>query len=388
MLFAEKYLILPNKTQKAYLETNFQAARFVYNNALEFKINEWENVKDLPKKQRKTASAFDLMKRLPELKKQHPWLAEADSQALKEAISNLDTAFKNFFRRCRQKNDKPGFPKFKNKYRKQTAKFPQRIAIADNKIKIPKCTPINYRKGRMFPDAQLRSVTITKTASGRYYASILYKDNRTAPEKPPLPDKPADITGLDMNISTFATTTDGEIIENPRFHKNMQKKLRRAQRKLARRQPGSARREQQRLKVAQIYEQIADKRVDFLHQITAQLSNNYATAVEHLEIKQMVTSRKKTKKHQKNINKGFADIANYELRRQLDYKSDWKGTHFIAVDTKQHTNRKHFECGHINDEPRAARDTYTCEHCQQTVSRGINSAKNIQRLAFQQIQEQ
>ncbi|NEO54512.1 MAG: transposase [Okeania sp. SIO3B5] len=137
-------------------------------------------------------------------------------------------------------------------------------------------------------------MTIIKDSANRYYASFVVEIN---PESLPKTDNSI---GIDLGISTFATLSNGEKILAPKPLKKNLKKLAKFQRKFAKTEPGSKRRERQRLKIARLHAKIKDisfpsecfptgcyanangmlrKRTDFLHKLSTNLVKKYDTIV-------------------------------------------------------------------------------------------------------------
>jgi len=372
-----KYRLYPTTKQIKAIEVNLSAGRFVYNWFLDYKIKEWKSVKNLKKSQRKTKSLFDLMKLIPVIRKENMWIAEADQRALAYEIRNLMAAYKNFFRRCKL-GEKPGFPKFKSKYREQSIIHSASIHadLKNQKIKLPKNIGwVKCKMDRLKP-GKLKSITVRRTTTGKYFVSLLIDDDQKLPLKAPIPSK-NEIVGVDMNIHVFLATSEGNVIENPRYYDANKKRLRRAQRKLSRRVKGSKNRKKQKLVVARQHEKIANKRNNFIHSASNLLSKKQCVAIEDLSIKKMMT--KGSGKKKKNIAKGFSDTALGEFKRQLQYKTDWQGTNLL-VTNPENTNKKCNSCGAINN---AAAEVYTCSTCATELHRGYNSAINIRNLAYE-----
>lgn len=244
MLIAYKYRLYPNKEQREYFAKCFGCVRFIYNRMLSDKIDYYKETK---KKLNNTPAQY---------KKEFEWLKEVDSLALANAQMNLQTAYNNFFKR-----PEVGFPKFKSKknhyYSYTTNNQGGNIYISDRYIKLPKIGLIRIKKHRDF-EGLIKSVTVSKTPSGNHYVSVLV--NQEEKEKLPVVDTQI---GIDLGIKEFAITSDGEMIENPKYLRKSEKKLRKLQKDLSRCQKGSKNREKCRIKVAKQHEKIANQRKDF-----------------------------------------------------------------------------------------------------------------------------
>jgi len=215
MIKAFKYRIYPTQDQKELLSNIFGQVRFVYNLGLETKISAYTGNK-------KHLSCFDLNKQITQLKNECPWLKESPSQALQQSIRNLDVAYTNFFRGA-------GFPKFKNKYTKQSFQLPQGVFLSDDKkqIFIPKLKFTDIDLHKEFK-GEVKTVTVSKTTTNKYYISILVDDKKPIPEKRQI--KLESTVGIDLGIKDFAITSDGKKFKNHDFFKSAMNELRIQQR--------------------------------------------------------------------------------------------------------------------------------------------------------------
>lgn len=235
-----KYRIYPNREQQELISKHIGCCRYVYNLCLEKKINAYKNSKE-------NLSKFDLIKLLPSLKKEEEtsFLKEVNSLSLQAAIRNLDNAYQRFFK------EKKGFPKFKSKRNaRQSFQIVQNtyVDFDEKKIFIPKFREgIKCRFHRFF-DGKIKTSTISRTSTGRYYISILVQLNDDNPEKKPIDENKA--VGIDLGIKTFAILSNGKEIPNPKNLKNALAKLKRLQRGLSRKAKGSNNCEKARKRLA------------------------------------------------------------------------------------------------------------------------------------------
>ncbi|MGB9927385.1 MAG: RNA-guided endonuclease TnpB family protein, partial [Methanosarcina sp.] len=222
MLKAYKYRIYPEKDQKEMIKVNFGACRFVYNWALEQKIKTYEQHK-------KSISRFDLQKILVhEIKPSNEWLKKANSQALLASLVNVESAFTKFFR------EKTGFPKFKSKKNPvQSYQMPQHYMVDfdRNIIKLPKIGEIKAVLHRRF-EGEMKTATISKSSTGKFFISILVDDGKELPEKQEISESAT--IGIDVGIKDFAVLSNGEKVENPKYLQNSLKRMKCLQKRVSR----------------------------------------------------------------------------------------------------------------------------------------------------------
>ena len=361
MLRAIKYELNPTKAQKTLIKQSCGCCRKVYNTMLDRKISAY-------KENGKTLSAFELMKQLPELKREFTFLKDAPSQALQQAIRNLDTAYANFFRKGGS-----GFPKFKKKGCKDSFRIPIACVIDyDNwTIKTAKIGKIKFYKGHNKQiNGKIKSYTISHTNTDRYYISILFETE----DRKKLNNNKS--VGIDVGIKDFAILSDGKIFESQKYLKSNLKKLRVLQRTVSRRYQRNKKREEQSKnwfkavrQVAKLQEHIAFQREDFLHKVSTWIANNYSTVcVETLNVKGMM------KNH--HLAQAISDCSWGMFISMLEYKCD----NLVKIDKWFASSQTCSECGYVNIAVKnlAVRE-WTCPECGTTHNRDLNAAKNIER---------
>lgn len=361
---AFKYRIYPNKEQEELILKHMGCSRWIYNYALNKKITSYQETG-------KGMSRFDIQKDLPELKKNEntSWLKEVNSQTLQASLENLDKAFTRFFK------EKKGFPKFKSKREnKQSFNIPQNTIIdfESGKVSLPKFkTDIKIIIDRIF-DGIIKTSTITKTPTGKYFISILVELQEELPNKKPLDEKQA--IGIDLGIKTFATLSNGMEIENPKHLKKSLKKLKKLQRKVSKKVKGSNNRKKSVKKLAILHEKVTNKRMDFLHKISYHLVTNYDTlCLETLKSGNMMKNHK--------LAQALSDVAIGKFNELIDYKSEWYGTNILRIGQFEPSS-KMCSCGTINKELKLNQRVWTCNSCGTTHDRDVLAANNIKHFAF------
>ena len=357
--------IYPSKEQEAQLAQSFGCARWWWNYALNKSIETYkETGKGLS---RAALNAF-----LPALKKSEDtiWLADCYSQILQATTLNLTTAYKNFF------DNRAGFPKFKSKHGKQSIQYPQNVKVVDGNIKLPGNIGIVKAKIHRPIDGKIKTVTVSKTPSGKYFASILTEvEGISTPlntnENPNISE--GKIYGIDLGLKHFAVVTDGEkvvLYDNPKHLAKHEKNLKRKQKKLARKQKGSKSRNRYRKVVAKVYERVSNSRLDFLHKLSYKLvSDSQAVIVENLHVKGMVRNH--------NLAKSIYDAGWGTFTNFLAYKLERKGGKLVEIDRWFPSSKLCSNCFYqVSDMPLDVRE-WTCPHCGIHHNRDGNAAINI-----------
>ena len=360
MLKATKVRLYPTAEQRQELAFQFGAMRWVYNYALDWRSKSWKG------KGEKITKRMTL-DRLVELKatKETAWLKNADSQALQQSVMHLDDAYQRFFKKLGR------HPRYKNKHGKQSMSYPQRVKIvAGCSLYLPKVGTVKAVLHREI-EGKIKTVTVSRTQTGKYYASILCEDDQPTHE-PVKAIEAESVTGLDMGLTHLAIASTGEKQKNPRFVKQAAANLRRKQKSLSRKRKGSSNRSKARVLVAKAHERTANTRNDFQHKLSKRLvDENQAICVETLKVKNMLRNRK--------LAKHIADASWGELLRKLDYKSVWSGKHLVKIDQWFASSKTCSGCGtKVEELPLSVRQ-WTCRTCQQEHDRDINAAQNIRQ---------
>ena len=360
---AFKYRIYPSTEQEILINKTFGCVRFVYNRMLANRMETYEQFKDDKEalKQQKYLLPADF-------KKEFEWLKEVDSLSLANAHLNLQTAYRNFFR-----NQSVGFPKFKSKHHDKKSYTTNNqggtIRLMDSKtIRLPKLKDVRIKLHRPLPKGSvIKSATISKTPTDKYYVSVLVEYE--ANSKPVAPTTET-VLGLDYSSKSLFVDSQANHADYPKFYRQAEAKLKRAQRKLSKRKKGGKNREKQRLNVAKLHEKVANQRKDFLHKLSRQIANAHtAVAIEDLNMRGMAQSL--------NLAKSTNDNGFGMLKTFLAYKLAEQGKQLVVIDKWFPSSKRCRFCQNDNKELTLADRTWTCPHCGAELDRDVNAAINI-----------
>ena len=366
-LKAYKFRIYPTEEQEIFFAKTFGCVRKVYNLMLNDRKKAYEEVKNDPSKKMTFPTPA-------KYKKEFPFLKEVDSLALANAQLHLDKAYKNFFR-----DKSVGFPRFKSKKNPvqsyTTNNQNGTVALIDNKfIKIPKLKSLVRIKLHRQPKGMIKSATVSRHASGKYYISLLCKE-----EISELP-KTNSAIGIDLGITDFAILSDGQKIDNNKFTSKMEKKLKREQRKLSRRALLAKKKgiplseaknyQKQKRKVARLHEKVMNQRTDFLNKLSTEIIKNHdIICIEDLNVKGMLRNHK--------LARSISDVSWSSFVAKLQYKADWYGREIIKVDQWFPSSQICSECGHKDGKKSLDIREWTCPICHTHHDRDINASINI-----------
>ena len=354
MIKSFKVRIYPNKEQIFLLEKTFGANRFIYNYFLNLKSKLYDFYKI-------RLNYNNCCKILTELKKHKTWLKQVDAISLQQTLRDLDSAYQNFF------NGKSNYPNFKKKQDKNSYRTNSNIKINNRYITIPKVGMLRYRDTYKLEEediSKIYNVTISKTPSGNYYASISAEVDITAFEKTNRS------CGIDLGLKDFLIFDTGRKINNPRILKSLEKKYRKLAKAVSRKQLKSNNRNKARIKLARFHEKIVNIRKDFLHKLSTNLIREYdIICIEDLCFKGFMKTNKA---------KSYQDASQSKFVRQLEYKAEWYGKTISKVNRFYPSSQLCSKCGYKNpDLKNLDIREYDCPECGTHHDRDINAAINI-----------
>ena len=355
-----KYRLYPTKQQQRLLDQQLEECRWLYNRLLAERKQAWEE-------RQEAVRLYDQQATLPALKAERLPLAGVHSQVLQNVAVRLDLAFQAFFRRVKT-GETPGYPRFRGKGRYDSITFPQvpvgcRLQAEDQCVRVANVGLVKIILHRP-AEGTPKTATVSRSSTGKWYVSLSCE----CAEPAPLPATGQQI-GIDVGLKTFATLSDGQEIANPRFFREEEKALARAQRRLSKEEKGTLERACRRRVVARMHERTRWRRGDFAHQHSRRIVNKFdVIAVEDLSVNRMV--------HIHCLAKSIHDVAWSQFAALLSYKAAWASRRFIAVNPA-YTSQDCSQCGHRKTDHSLADRTYACLCCGVALDRDLNASLNI-----------
>lgn len=362
-----KYRIYPTAAQESILERMLEECRWVYNKTLEVRKNSYEQ-------QGVSVSLYDTIKLLPAWKQQRSALKLVHSQVLQNVCVRVDLAFKGFFRRVKN-GEEPGYPRFKGYGRYDSICYPQYgngVRLEGSTLILSKLGNVKVKLHRDLCGTP-KTVCLRCSATGKWFVTFSCECEANR-----LPDEPKRV-GVDVGLSHFFTTSNGDKVENPRFFRQEETELAKAQRHMSKHEKGTPKRRKCRMVVSRIHERITNRRTDFAHQQARRLVNAYGVIVfEDLSITNMIQNGK--------LSKSIADVAWHQLAQFTAYKAADAGRLFLQVDPRN-TSKKCSRCASLVEKDLSVR-VHNCPHCGLKLDRDHNAAINILALGLQRMGNQ
>lgn len=354
MLNVLKVRIYPNQQQEISLNRNLGCAIFVWNYYLNKTNNQYQETG-------KGMTYCQMAKDLTQLKKisDYEWLQESTAATLQQSLKNLESAFKNFFDR------RAKFPKFKSKHRKQSIRYPESCSVRNNRLKLPKLGIVKAKISKQVK-GKIKSVTVSKTSTDKYFAAILFETEDL------IDTQTGKISGIDLGLSSLVTVFDGETtykVDPIKPTRKYAKRLKRRQQKLSRRTQGSNNRRKAIKQVAKVHEKITNTRQDFLHKLSRKLvDENQVIVAENLCIKGLARTKLAKSVH----DAGFGMLLDF-----LGYKLEREGGKLVQIDRFYPSTKTCSCCGFKNNLIDLSVRDWVCPSCQTHHDRDENAAKNL-----------
>ena len=349
-----KVRLLPTKAQQTTLETSLETCRILYNRLLAWRKAAYEETGQAP-------SRYEQQAAFPQWKEENPYLRCVHSQVLQEVGTRVDRSYQNFFRRLKQGAEKAGFPRFKGRGHYDSFTFPQSgFELQENAVKLSKIGGVKAIVHRTIA-GKVKTCTIRRQ-NGKWFACF-------AIEVEFVPLEPTgQAVGIDVGLNSFATFSNGEQVENPRFYRTDEAALAKAQRRLSKFEKGTPERRRARKVVARIHERIRNRRHNFVHQQTSKVVNRFDTiALEKLNVKGMQKNR--------CLSKSISDAAWSHFRAVLAVKAVSAGRRYVEVNPA-YTSADCSGCG-LRAKKKLSERWHFCPVCGTSLDRDHNAAKNI-----------
>ncbi len=358
MLLAHKIELRPTQEQADYLSRACGSRRHCFNQLLaHFSQDDVKWSK---------AAAYQYYIKV--VRPQFPWYNEVSARATRNAIDDLDNAFKHFFRRVKL-GEKPGFPKFKKKDINDSfaLREPPKFDVVGRELRIEKLKTRIKMRQKLRWEGKTKQVTLSKRA-GKFYASILVETEDYHPHAPE-----QESIGVDFGVKSLATLSNGDVVGANQKLKVSLKKLARKQRRLSRKQSGSNRSAKAKTSIAKLHKRISDQRQAVLHELSDKLTREFKViSIENLNVSGML------KNH--NLARAVSDAGFGTLRQMIEYKAELRGGTVVVIDCWSPSTKTCSRCGQLHDMP-LGRDIMRCD-CGNTMDRDLNAAVNIDRLGL------
>ncbi len=351
-----KYRLYPSLAQSRLLDQTVETCRHWYNACLAERKAAWETEK-------RSMSKFEQLAKVKDYRKENPYAAQVHSHVLQVVVADLDKAFQAFFRRVQAGDPRPGYPRFKGRNRFDSfglKEYGNGFKLDGRRLKISGIGRVRVRWHRPI-EGKIKTVRIRRQA-GEWYACFACE----VPEHPLPPTGNA--VGVDVGIHHLLATSENEVVENPRWYRAEQQKLRVLQRRVARRKIGGSNRRKAVLDLQRQHLHIANRRKDFLDkQVDHFIANYDLIALEDLHINGMVRNH--------HLSKSILDAGWGYLKTHLVSKAVEAGREVILVNPA-YTSKTCCSCGAVFEELSLADRWVDCA-CGLSMDRDVNAALNI-----------
>lgn len=369
ILRATKIRLYPNKTQEQTLNKVLGCYRFVYNQMLALKQEAYNRDKS-------NLGLCELSKffhRTLLKDEQYAWLKEQNTKVMKQAIRQMLSAYDGFFKLGK------GFPKFKSKHDNNSALFPCEAISKSNTfetrhISLTKslknikfhCSNLYFERLQRYKD-NIKSATLSKTKSGKFYLSVLMSMNE---EEFKQFSHTNNRVGIDLGVKDFVITSDGEVFKNKHFFKESEDKIKKLQRQLSKKVKGSNNRDKARTKIAKEFEHLTNQRIDYIHNVGNSLLIIYDYIfMEDLNVQGMLRNHK--------LSKAIQELGFYAFKNTLKNKAMLNDKFVIEVDRWFSSSKTCHKCGYVYKDLTLGEREWTCPICGEHHDRDLNAAVNI-----------
>lgn len=356
-----KFRIFPSKRINKRLERTLNSCRFLYNSGLEYE-------EQLYFSEERFVGRDELNLLIPDWKAVNPCLKRVYSQVLQNVSDRLVKSFEGFFQRI-ERSEKAGFPRFKSKDMYSSFTFPQSgFKLEGNRLKLSKMGWMNIKLHRKI-EGKIKTLTINKNSTNKWFANFSVVKEIEVNQK-----NLSKCVGIDVGLENFYADSEGNKVDNPRWLRRSEERLKFLQRQHSNKKKGSKNRKKSRLKIAKLYARIVNQRNDFLHKQARKLVNEYSLiAVEKLSINNMVKNR--------YLSKSINDAGWRRFLQFLSYKAEEAGGRIVEVDARGTSQR--CICGNEVKKSLAMRIHY-CSRCGLKLDRDIMSAILIKASALKE----
>ena len=369
MLRAIKIRLYPNKEQEQTLNKTLGCYRFIYNHMLALKQEAYNRDKtNLGLCELSKYFHGTLLK-----DEQYAWLKEEHTNVMKQAIRQMLSAYNNFFKQHK------GFPKFKSKKERQSALFPINAISKCNTFETRHITLTQPLKNLRFRCSDLyfsrlqkyskniRSATLSKSKSGKYFLSILVEMEDTELKRFEHTDKQV---GIDLGVKDFVITSDGDVFENKHFLKKEEKNMKKLQRQLSKKKVGSNNRKKAQIRIAKLFERMTNKKEAYIHYVVNELLSSFDTIfMEDLNVQGMLRNH--------YLAKAIQEVGFFSFKQVLVNKALVNDKQVVFIDRFYPSSKTCSVCGYKKEDLTLNDREWTCPNCGTKHNRDINAAVNI-----------
>jgi putative transposase len=375
---ALKIRIYPNSQQETQILKTIGSCRFLYNSMLAERKDVYEalkeNKRELYEYKYKTEKQY---------KTEYDWMKEVSSIALQQSRIDLSSAYQNFFKSLsgKRKGQKVGFPKFhkkgrKDSYRELVTNNNIRVDFQNRKVKLPKLGWVSFRDKRSEMKGDLKQATVSRTATGKYFVSLLFEQNLVLKGVEISDELKAKTIGIDMSVQSFFVDNEGNSPAYVKLYRKHEGRLKKLQRRVSKKQKGSKNRKKAQMRVNRVFETIANKRKDFTHKISTELvRNNEVIVVENLNLRAMAQTL--------NLGKSVNDLGYGMFLQQIRYKTLWNNKILIEADKWFASSKTCSKCGHHHKDLKLSDRVFKCPSCGFEINRDTNAGQNLKNYGLE-----